>query len=151
MARLIDADALVVRLAYYHAHSYGKAEYAYGVAAEEALKAPTIDAEPVVRCKDCKHRQDPQVCYMCFTEVVDVEGGRMYKFTDLTQPDGFCHKGAKITGKPEPSHRPEECVYYATRQRDGRAVCMGTREVDPCEGAGCKRWKPKKDGGLANG
>ena len=56
---------------------------------------PTIDAEPVVRCKDCKHRQDPQVCYMCFTEVVDVEGGRMYKFTDLTQPDGFCHKGAK--------------------------------------------------------
>lgn len=98
MLRLIDADALVVRLAYYHAHSYGKAEHAYGVVAEEVLKAPTIDAEPVVHCKDCKHRQDPKVCYMCFTEVVDVEGGRMYKFTDLTQPDGYCHRGAKMDG-----------------------------------------------------
>lgn len=116
--------------------------------------APTIDAEIVVRCKDCKHRQDPQECYMCFTEVVDVEGGRMYKFTDLTQPDGFCHKGAKMDGKdidvptkPE-THRPEDCVNYATRTRDGRAVCLGTRELERCEGAGCKRWKAKKNGGT---
>lgn len=56
---------------------------------------PTIDAEPVVRCKDCKHRGDPKECYMCFTEVEDIEGGRMYKFTDMTRSDGFCHKGAK--------------------------------------------------------
>lgn len=65
------------------------------------LKAPTIEAEPVVRCKDCKHRQNPKECYMCFTEVEDIEGGRMYKFTDLTRPDSFCHKGEKIDGGAE--------------------------------------------------
>ena len=52
---LISRTSLITRLAYYHAHSYGKAEYAYGVAVEEVVKAPTIDAVPVVRCRDCKH------------------------------------------------------------------------------------------------
>lgn len=50
---------------------------------------------PVVRCMGCRKRQDPRECPMCFTEVEDIEGGRMYKFTDLTRPDGFCHMGAK--------------------------------------------------------
>ena len=59
---------------------------------------PAIDAVPVVRCGDCKKRQDHRECPMCFTEVEDIAGGRMYKFTDLTRPDGFCHKGAKIDG-----------------------------------------------------
>ena len=64
--------------------------------ARDMAKKRTI--ETVVRCRDCMHRQNPQECYMCFTEVEDINGGRMYKFTDLTRPDGFCHKGAKIRG-----------------------------------------------------
>ena len=52
---LISRKLLIERLAYYHAHSYGKAEYAYGVATEEVVKAPTIDAVPVVRCRECIH------------------------------------------------------------------------------------------------
>ena len=58
----------------------------------------TVDAVEVVRCKDCKHRKNPEECPMCFTEVVDVVGGRMYKFTDLTSDNGYCHMGAKMDG-----------------------------------------------------
>ena len=61
----------------------------------------SVDAVPVVRCKECKHRGNPEECYMCFTEVEDISGGRMYKFTDLTRPDGFCHKGEKMDGGAE--------------------------------------------------
>jgi hypothetical protein len=173
MARLIDADALLDSLResreglqkIYDGLHFEIERRLCGaqltVLVENILRvksAPTIGAVEIVRCKDCCKRQNPEECLMCFTEVTDIEGGRMYQFRDLTSDDGFCHKGAKMDGKGiavptehETIHRPEECVYYATRQRDGRAVCMGTRELDPCDGAGCKRWKPKKDGGLANG
>ena len=48
---LISRKSLIERLAYYHAHSYGMAEYAYGVATEEVVKAPAIDAVPVVHAR----------------------------------------------------------------------------------------------------
>ena len=45
MARLIDADALIKEAC---------AEGAYGyVDAKQIADAPTVDAAPVVRCKDC--------------------------------------------------------------------------------------------------
>ena len=45
--RLIDADALLVE---------AMAEGAYGyVDAKQIADAQTIDATPVVRCRDCKH------------------------------------------------------------------------------------------------
>lgn len=96
--RPIDADALVAvpnvcKLTEYDETGSGISYNAVPVKA--IYDAPTIDAVPVVRCKDCKHRQDPKECYMCFTEVVDIEGGRMYKFTDLTCDNGFCHRGVK--------------------------------------------------------
>lgn len=46
--RLIDADALKKRIFDLHFHNYRDAMFA--VAA-----APTIDAQEVTRCKDCKH------------------------------------------------------------------------------------------------
>ena len=47
MARLIDADALIKEAC---------AEGAYGyVDAEQIANAPTVDAVPVVRCKDCRY------------------------------------------------------------------------------------------------
>lgn len=51
--RLIDADALYeehTRLAY-------KGKYAFHIAARAWLEqAPTVDAVPVVRCSECKHK-----------------------------------------------------------------------------------------------
>ena len=48
--RLIDADALMDK-----ANSDG----AYGyVDAKQISEAPTVDAVPVTRCKDCKYWQD---------------------------------------------------------------------------------------------
>ena len=41
MARLIDADTLPT----------GRVEW------EDIVNAPTVDAVPVIRCKDCKHHE----------------------------------------------------------------------------------------------
>ena len=58
MARLIDADALY-RKVKMETNPYGKPtiDYDSGVKVLEWIdKAPTIDAVPVVRCRDCKYR-----------------------------------------------------------------------------------------------
>ena len=58
MARLIDTDALY-RKVKMETNPYGKPtiDYDSGVKVLEWIdKAPTIDAVPVVRCKDCKYR-----------------------------------------------------------------------------------------------
>lgn len=47
--RLIDADALTQK------ESVMRKGCAY---IEEINNAPTIDAEPIVRCKDCKHASE---------------------------------------------------------------------------------------------
>ena len=47
MRRLIDANALIKE---------ANADGAYGyVDAKQIADAPTVDAVPVVRCRDCKH------------------------------------------------------------------------------------------------
>lgn len=47
--RLIDADTLILAAQQDGAFGY--------VSAKEIADAPTIDAEPVVRCKDCVDRK----------------------------------------------------------------------------------------------
>lgn len=58
--RLIDADALE-----YHKQlecmGNGQYEDVKVVYECDIDNAPTIDAEPVVHCKDCKHYIDPQI------------------------------------------------------------------------------------------
>ena len=52
--RLIDANALIEE---------ANAEGAYGyVDAKQIADAPTVDAVPVVRCRDCKHRYSDSWC-----------------------------------------------------------------------------------------
>lgn len=48
--RLIDADALLLRAV---PHGWSTPKWVSDIVIEDA---PTIDAVPVVRCKDCKHR-----------------------------------------------------------------------------------------------
>ena len=57
--------------------------------------APTVDAVPVVRCRDCKHCQNlPNgLCYL-YTEPCDNERG--YKGEAVcVEPDDFCSCGEK--------------------------------------------------------
>ena len=50
-------------------------------------QAPTIDAVPVVRCKDCIRRYDTDECPMCF--LID---GKYYEYTN---ENGYCDRGER--------------------------------------------------------
>ena len=52
--------------------------------------APTIDAVPVVRCKDCIRRYDTDECPMCFL----IEGN----YCDYTNDNGYCDRGERKEG-----------------------------------------------------
>ena len=52
--------------------------------------APTIDAVPVVRCKDCIRRYDTDECPMCF-----LSEGKYYEYTN---ENGFCDRGERKGG-----------------------------------------------------
>ncbi len=60
--------------------------------------AHAVDAVPVVRCKDCKHRCTYK-CPMYHTEtcIDDLDGFDDYN-VDRTDNDGFCHLGARMDG-----------------------------------------------------
>ena len=69
MTRLIDADALH-RKVKMETNPYGKPtiDYDSGVKVLEWIdKAPTLDAVPVVQCKDCKHLYDAMDDYCCMS------------------------------------------------------------------------------------
>ena len=53
-------------------------------------KFPTIDAVPIVRCKDCIRRYDTDECPMCFL----IEG----KYYEYTNENGFCDRGEPKEG-----------------------------------------------------
>lgn len=63
MARLIDADDFTGSVLFADADVYEEDEsgnYTFGITRKTIIRlldeAPTVDAVPVVRCKDCKHR-----------------------------------------------------------------------------------------------
>ena len=53
-------------------------------------QAPTIDAVPVVRCKDCIRRYDTDECPMCYLS----EG----KYCEYTNGNWFCYRGERKEG-----------------------------------------------------
>ena len=53
-------------------------------------QAPTIDAVPVVRCKDCIRRYDTDECPMCFL----IEGN----YCEYTNENGLCDRGERKEG-----------------------------------------------------
>lgn len=89
--KLIDADALH-RKVKTETNPYGKPtiDYDGGVKVLEWIdKAPTIDAVPVVRCKDCKHC-DPET-HHCDHNMGTVDPLRR-------KPDDFCSYGERKEG-----------------------------------------------------
>ena len=55
MARLIDADAVLRHKRKMSGADFGGEFWDEAVLASNIKNAPTVDAIPVVRCKDCKH------------------------------------------------------------------------------------------------
>ena len=81
--RLIDADALIAK-AYIMQEPNG---FIHSVVTERQItKAPTIDAVPVVRCKDCKFRGDEDDC-------------PLLNLSAYTEPDDFCSYGERKDGE----------------------------------------------------
>ena len=85
--RLIDADALIEE---------ALTEGAYGyVDAKQIADAPTIDAAPVVRCKDCKyHYWEQEPCHgktVHYCELPHMRGVEVFK-------EFFCYYGKRKDG-----------------------------------------------------
>ena len=86
MARLIDADLLMkfpIRLDNYD-KEHGNEHFVLGIESvlEYAEQLPTVDAVPVVRCKDCKFIHDKGFCT------------RVAGLTRI-KPDDFCSYGER--------------------------------------------------------
>ena len=84
---LIDADALIKEAC---------AEGAYGyVDAKQIADAPTVDAVPVVRCKDCKyHHWEQEPCHgkiEHYCQLPHMRGGEVCK-------EFFCYNGKRKDG-----------------------------------------------------
>ena len=90
--RLIDAVALKKTLeeAGLGEHSLIESVLAAGVYAV-IENAPTVDAVPVVRCRECKHHRDQ----------LDDRFVLCRRWRKIVEVDGFCHKGAKMDTKEE--------------------------------------------------
>lgn len=82
--RLIDADALREKAEVIIDENYDDHVVVY---AEDIDNAPTIDAVPVVRCKDCEY-YDGDECQCPYIFMSD--GAHMYP-----DPDDFCSYGER--------------------------------------------------------
>ena len=81
--RLIDANKLIDFIDVGHLRNPGELCYSEVDVANILLHAPTVDAVPVVRCKDCRHISVERG--LCFCNVWEKFNGMGY--------DGFCNYG----------------------------------------------------------
>ena len=99
--RPIDADALLDCLEMLRRNYTLKAGYrdAMTDAIGEVRDALTIDAVPVVRCKECvcSSRLDDQLVCSRISEVMD---GYYHGTVDVVKPDDYCSHGIRETAKP---------------------------------------------------
>lgn len=75
------------------------------VDAEDIDNAPTVDAVPVVRCKECEHaeryeRMDGTAGYYCGHPQNTFTYGERWDrvFKPVKEPNGFCSKGKRKDG-----------------------------------------------------
>lgn len=81
--RLIDANALIKKWENVHSKDMSFAMAVIG-AINDVKKAPTVDAVPLIRCKDCKHYDG----YYCHNEWWG-DGHGNYT-PPIKSEDGFC-------------------------------------------------------------
>ena len=91
--RLIDANALMKHFATSQALVNDRdVLYCNGVL-DVIAREPSVDAVPVVRCRECKER--------CETSMINDGWVYCKKWGMPTKCDGFCHKGEKMDGGAE--------------------------------------------------
>jgi len=97
--RLIDADALGIGKCnpdIFEDKGYAKG---WNTAIELVASAPTIDAVPVVRCRECVNyveSEDANGEKMCVKDADwCVEDGCYYGFSDYPTPDWYCADGKR--------------------------------------------------------
>lgn len=92
MTRLIDVDAIKYDLLPKIGDAY---EDGYSDALADIRDAPTVDAVPVIRCKDCWH----------YDEVIrdDAKVSFCRKWYGATSYSGHCHKAEKKEGEEKTS------------------------------------------------
>lgn len=86
--RLIDAETLIRRAIERYKKAMGTdIGHGMGVIASMITDAPTIDAVPVVRCKDCDHKH----AVSCEGVVLCTYRGKMIQM----KPNDFCSYGKR--------------------------------------------------------
>ena len=100
----LDEIKIQVKRQYEDCHGYSgnkKAIYREAILAVRSIlhSAKTIDAVPVVRCRECKHRSTED-CPMYFHSSYWHEGYEEYvdDDTDHTEDDYFCQEGERKEG-----------------------------------------------------
>lgn len=92
MSRLIDADKLEKQ------EYWGNERCFDYVDAEDIDNAPTVDAVPVVRCKDCKHYRN-YANGLCYIHTEPKTNARGYSGEAVcVEPDDFCSYGERKEG-----------------------------------------------------
>ena len=91
MARLIDADALKTKAIRCETFKlYDAPVFLKAVGTKEIDKAPTIDAVPVVRCKDCKWLYGVMDNYCCINHrgLVEICKNSFCSYGERKEGDG---------------------------------------------------------------
>lgn len=81
MTRYIDADALIEDIRK-HSESYFADDFAH----EWVDQQPTIDAVPVIRCRDCKHGKEDE------DGLIECTFWDFMNHTHSNDPNGFCFR-----------------------------------------------------------
>lgn len=93
--RMIDADSLKAQLIYLASHMQDNGHSTYAAAIGEAInivdRRQTIDAVPVVRCKDCDHADH------------NILTSENFVYCNMWQTvsygNGYCHHSARLDGE----------------------------------------------------
>ena len=95
MARLIDANKLIDFIDVGRLRHPGELCYSEVDVANILLHAPTVDAVPVVRCRECKHC-DMGVCLKIYSD------GNVHSAAwQSRKPDDFCSYGERKNDEHE--------------------------------------------------
>ena len=99
--RLVDANKLIDFIDVGHLRHPGELCYSEVDVANILLHAPTVDAVPVVRCRDCKHHRDKneqEQQYLVEDILICTSPDATDDCWNAVWPDHFCSYGERKEG-----------------------------------------------------